>query len=384
MTRQAVLVAAGALLGATWGNGAAMMLCALLPLLWASAATRWSAGTVALAYYLVASRGLPFGAGIFFAASAPAWFGWALWLAVAMASAAVWTLAWQRDPAWRALGAPAALVVTALPPIGLVGWTNPLTASGLLYPALGFVGIGFLLLASYFMARRRREALAMFALAAVAANAYAIVVPAPAARGWLGQDTAFRQLQSGTASNLPQRLQLVVELAKRVQPGQVVILPETLLPAADSRLLYASVLLDDADDTLRNKGSAILVGTELVTPGKPRQNVLKVLGDSGQSLTQRVPVPIGMWRPWSADTYAADPLGAGVAMVHGQRIAYSICYEQVLVFPVLRSMLEQPAVLVGAANDWWARDTSVPAIQAQALDAWGRLFAVPVIKATNI
>lgn len=385
MTRQAVLVVAGALLGLTWGNGPIMALSAFLPLLWAVAENRWTSGAVTLAYYLAASRGLPFGAGIFFAATAPAWFGWALWLAVAVMSAGTWTLAWRVDPAKRALGAPIALVLTAVPPIGLVGWTNPLTAAGLLFPALGFVGIGFMLLLAYFMSWRRREALAMLAAAATIANVYALLGPhASPASGWSGQDTAFRQLQAGSMSNLPQRLQLVVELAQRMKPHQVVVLPETLLPADDPRLLYARVLLDDAADTLRSKGAVILVGTELQAPGRPRRNVLAALGDVGDPLVQRVPVPIGMWRPWSADTYAADPFGAGMGTIRGQRIAYAICYEQVLVFPIVRSMLHRPTILVGAANDWWARDTSIPAIQAQALDAWGRLFAVPVVRATNV
>lgn len=384
--RQGALVAAGAVLGLTWGNGPIMVLSALLPLLWHAASTRWNAGSVVLAYYLVASRGLPFGAGIFFAETAPAWFGWALWFAVGAISAGVWTAAWRADPVRRASGAPLALLITALPPIGLLGWTNPLTAAGLLFPGLGFVGIAFMLLAAYFLACRRREVVAMLAGAAVIANVCAIVwpAPAPAVQGWTGIDTEFQKLQAGSASNLAARLQLVIDLAQDMKPGQVAVLPETLLPAADPRLLYVKLLLDDAAATLQSKNAVILVGTELETPGKPRQNALVALGGGGRPLVQRVPVPIGMWRPWSAETYAADPLGAGVGTVHGTRIAYAICYEQVLVFPIVRSMVERPAVLVGAANDWWARETSIPAIQSQALEAWGRLFGVPVVQATNI
>ena len=65
-------------------------------------------------------------------------------------------------------------------------------------------------------------------------------------------------------------------------------------------------------------------------------------------------------------------------------VAYSICYEQLLVFPILISMAHDPDLIVGAANDWWARGTSIPTIQGQALDVWGRLFSLPVVRATNI
>jgi hypothetical protein len=108
------------------------------------------------------------------------------------------------------------------------------------------------------------------------------------------------------------------------------------------------------------------------------------LGDESAPLVQRVPVPIGMWRPWSAESIAADPLASGVGLVAGRKVAYSICYEQLLVFPVLVSLAHSPDVLVGAANDWWARDTSIPTIQGQVLDAWGRLFGIPVVRSVNL
>ena len=82
MRRDALLVLAAAACGFAWGHqGLALLivLAAAVPLLWGMAGNRWTAGAVALAYYLAASHGLPFGVGVFFAESAPAWFGWALW-----------------------------------------------------------------------------------------------------------------------------------------------------------------------------------------------------------------------------------------------------------------------------------------------------------------
>jgi len=112
--------------------------------------------------------------------------------------------------------------------------------------------------------------------------------------------------------------------------------------------------------------------------------VLVALGGDADPLVQRVPVPVGMWRPWAADSIAADPFGSGIGLVAGRRVAYAICYEQLLTFPLLVSMAYRPDVIVGAANDWWARSTSIPTIQGQVLDVWGRLFGLPVIRATNI
>lgn len=91
-----------------------------------------------------------------------------------------------------------------------------------------------------------------------------------------------------------------------------------------------------------------------------------------------------MWRPWADESVAADPLASGVGQVAGRKVAYSICYEQLLVFPLLVSMAHSPDLIVGAANDWWARDTSIPTIQKQALDVWGLLFDLPVVRAVNL
>lgn len=144
MTRGLLLVVAGALCGFAWGHEGLTWLtgfAALAPVLWSLTRSRWWAGAAALAYYLAASRGLPFGAGIFFAESAPMWFSWALWLVAGLVNVLPWLLLWSETPRRQAWTLPAALVLTAVPPIGFIGWVNPMTAAGVLFPGLGFVGL---------------------------------------------------------------------------------------------------------------------------------------------------------------------------------------------------------------------------------------------------
>ena len=57
---------------------------------------------------------------------------------------------------------------------------------------------------------------------------------------------------------MAQRLQLVIELAQAAKPGQVIVLPETILPARDPSLAFMGALLDDAGETLADKGAVIL------------------------------------------------------------------------------------------------------------------------------
>ena len=388
--RTTLLVVGGALCGFAWGHvGLSWLIClaVAMPLLWSLASSRWWAGVIASAYYLTASRGLPFGAGIFFAESAPLWFSWALWFAAGLVNALPWFLLWSETQRRKAWTLPAALALTALPPVGFIGWVNPLTAAGALFPGLGFVGLACLVVGLVLAVLRRWPAVAILASVAVASNIVALQAkPEPWVSAWSGQDTAFARLQTAAAPNFlaeGQRMAQVLMIAGQLQPGRVLVMPETVLPRVRQVNDFNASMLADLSAQLKAKGSAVLVGAEVVGPGHQLQNALVALGDESAPLVQRVPVPIGMWRPWSAESIAADPLASGVGLVAGRKVAYSICYEQLLVFPVLVSLAHSPDVLVGAANNWWARDTSIPTIQGQALDTWGRLFRVPVIRATN-
>ncbi|MDR3371772.1 nitrilase-related carbon-nitrogen hydrolase [Rhodoferax sp.] len=386
------LVASGTLCGLAWGHEGhtwLLGLAAVMPLLWHWSASRWLAGAVALAYYLAGSRGLPFGAGIFFAESAPAWFSWALWLVAGMVNALPWFVLWSQNPRRQAWTLPVTLALTALPPLGFIGWTNPLTAAGVVFPGLGFVGLILLVAGMVAVVLRRWPVVAAVAGVAVAANVSTAlwVKPPPWVAFWSGRDTHFARLQTDAKPDLlgeGQRVMQILMIAGQLEPGRVVVLPETVLPRARQGNDFAATMLADVSASLKAKGSAILVGAELAAPGQQLQNVLVALGDASGPLVQRVPVPIGMWRPWAAESVAADPLASGVGKVAGRKVAYSICYEQLLVFPLLVSVAHGPDLIVGAANDWWARDTSIPTIQGQALDSWGVLFGLPVVRATNL
>src|SRR6266567_6453283 len=74
---------------------------------------------------------------------------------------------------------------------------------------------------------------------------------------------------------------------------------------------------------------------------------------------------------------------AGTLQIAGRKAAVLICYEQLLIWPVLTSFREHPDLLVGIANDYWARSTSVPDIQWACVTSWARLFHVPILWAEN-
>lgn len=102
-----------------------------------------------------------------------------------------------------------------------------------------------------------------------------------------------------------------------------------------------------------------------------------------------MPVPVSMWQPWlswigEGDSARAHFLANPIVTSQGRRIAPLICYEQLLVWPVLQSMLHAPDMIVATGNGWWTAGTSIVGIQRASAEAWARLFGVPLVMAFNL
>jgi apolipoprotein N-acyltransferase len=137
--------------------------------------------------------------------------------------------------------------------------------------------------------------------------------------------------------------------------------------------------------TIAGSGKTLLVGAGTPIPGTPlHNNSIVIMSESWQAAVhQRIPVPGGMWNPLRRDGFAMNLLAPGTADVGDQRVAVLICYEQLLVWPMLRSAVERPTLLIAPSNDSWTASTRVPAIQHACVRAWARLFGLPLISAIN-
>ena len=61
-----------------------------------------------------------------------------------------------------------------------------------------------------------------------------------------------------------------------------------------------------------------------------------------------------MWNPFQPQGgVALNLLGPGTVDVGGQRAAILICYEQLLTWPMLRSAIEKPTILIAISNEAW-------------------------------
>lgn len=372
----------------SWGQAPCVLtFLPLVTLLWARSGSRRSAFLVMASYYLGASRGLLGGASVFFQdpdGMRSWWSGAVIWIAPNALLAAVWASAWgPQSRAWRAL---AALAIVSAPPIGVVGWANPLTSAGDLFPGLGWLGLclTLALTCSIASAPSWRVLAALGIAMAAAGAAKCIGVADVTSTAWMAIDTKLGKGadEGGDGFDQMQRLQREVESAAgRAPVGAILVLPE--LVAGDwsvDRTWWSPI-----DRILKKRGQTVVVGAHVADVGSRKSvNALFTIGAAASVvMPDRVPVPVSMWRPWSAEGTRADWFAPGVGRVGTTRVGHLVCYEQLLIWPALVSAAGSPDVLVGAANDWWARGTSVPVIQRQAVAAWGRLFGLPVVFASN-
>jgi hypothetical protein len=381
----------------SWGRAdtiVSLLAIAALPIAWAFTSNRWEAVALVASYYGAGERGLPHGAVVFFGDEAPAWCGFAMWGAVVLVLCVPYAIGWGRGGARRGVGFAFATAACVVPPFGLVGWLNPLSVAGVLFPAWGWVGLALCAIGLGSLAaldRKGRSSLVVVLVVALAAlsNFSGPRAPEPPTN-WLGFDTSFAKLSSAGTESAGQllasmrRVNWLVNVVDDMPNDSVLVLPETLLGRMDG---VTDSMLTDAERKLVRKHSRVLVGAEL-SRGSHYANSVVVLGardGDDRAAIQGIPVPISMWKPWAQDGATADLLArASTIAVGGKRIGVSICYEQLLAYSLLRLAADRPDVIAAVSNVWWASSTNIPTIQSQSVRAYARLFNVPVVFARNI
>lgn len=360
------------------GDPVALPLACAFPALWAFAPTRFAAGMVCAAYFLAASRGLPLGVANFYDSDFGT--GIALSLGAAAAFVIVHTVLWRKRPgAGRGLRFALAAVLMSVPPFGIVGWAQPVTAAGILFPGWGWWGLAAIAAILLTMTTTRWLVAVVIAAAFWAWSATHWVTPAPP-EGWVGLDTTFGSAL-GRMPDLDQSRALLARV--RATGARIAVLPES------AGGMWTPTISTFWMRGLRETEITVIAGAALVDRASYDNVMMESTSERVRLLyTERMPVPVSMWQPWLAWTgqsggVKADVFGNPVVESAGRRIAPLICYEQLLVWPVLQSMLHAPDVIVAIGNDWWTAGTSILAIQRASTQAWARLFALPLVLAFN-
>lgn len=391
------ILMAGALAYFTWISGFTGVAVAF-PFVWLFAGTRRAAFFAAVTYYLVGSRVIPDSAAAFFGDAASALQGYVLWFASSLTLGAVWGGLWtakaycrSRFP-WRLFGA---LLLVSLPPIGLIGWLNPLLSASSLFPGWGFGGLSLVLF--LWISPWALHRLPAWTTGVVGGVIIASVVAAhltekniPTLATWYAVDTNLGKYPSQVGKQVERQIGLLKQAKEGFGQGaKLILFPEQVggyqdmaivelwrrelprLPWSGKQVLMVGV--EQPIDGEGNVANALMVATEG-----------KILG----YVTARQTVPVAMWRPWAqGEHYPIDWFKTNIAPapVEGKMkpVAVVFCFEEFLVWPILTTMaLEEPVAILSVVNGWWAsKDEHI--LQRQHIEAWARLFGIPLLRAVN-
>jgi apolipoprotein N-acyltransferase len=386
----------------------------LMPPLALRAESRRAAYESALSYYAGALWPLMPGAENFFGPDVSPFAAFGLWAIAGLLLALPWPLVWTQNVQHALWRAPLGLALTVIPPLGIIGWASPLNAAGFLFPATGWCGLLFCALLTGALALWPKQATIATVCIAVVANLMHPPEPSTPA-DWKAISTHFGSIAHAVAYPLAE-----YQDAEKMQQealsarASVIVFPETVVPywTASTDVFWQQTLAK-----LKASGKTVLIGARIPTSAPATApaydfsaelailhsaslvastrsleaekwspayfNGLVIRGAQASIFEQRIPVPIAMWnplRPGSAPLHLAGP---GVIRIADKRAAILICYEQLIIWPVFTSMLRQPEVLIGAANDYWAADTAIPRFQRSAVQSWARLFRIPYLLAVN-
>lgn len=379
----AVLTTAAVLVGLVGWSGILVLLpvAMLFPALWAIAPSRFGAVLISAGYFLAASRGLPQGVANFYGNGMLAGIG--LWFAASATFVLVHAALWTSRSGWgRTLLYCAAAVLMSVPPFGIIGWAHPITAAGILFPGWSWFGLAAAAIGLMAMTTTAWP-IATVVLGGLSLWSAAMWTPPDMPDGWVGVDTQFRG-ENGQYADYAQQLETIALVRDAAAAGgSVIVLPESAagIWTPTTERLWRAALREL--DVIVNVG-AIEVGRD------GYDNVMAAITRSDARIIyrERMPVPVSMWQPWLEWTgqgggaranFFANP----VVDFAGQRVAPLICYEQLLIWPILQSALHFPDIIVASGNGWWTDNTNIVAIQRAATMSWARLFDLPLVMAFN-
>ncbi|MFB9952537.1 conjugal transfer protein TraB [Rhizobium puerariae] len=380
--RATLLIFASIAIGVVGWSGHVLLLPVAMgfPVLWSLTRTRLLAAPVSAGYFLAASRGLPQGVAAFY--SSDIWPGLLLWLCASMSFVIVHAILWTKNAGTRPFRYLIAVVIMAIPPFGITGWAHPVTAAGVLFPGWGWWGLGMITAGLAGLVTRIWPAVAI-ALTGFWLWSAAVWTDPKLPEAWRGVDLELG-VSLGREAGLQRQRDMIATVRGAASDGALyVALPESALgfwtPTVERIWTGAFI---DSDAT-------VIAGAARVD-ASGYDNVLVAIDRKGGHILyrERMPVPGSMWQPWrswfgGSGGARADFFANPVVSIGTSRAAALICYEQLIVWPVLQSMLHDPDLVVAVGNGWWTEGTSIVSIQRAATTAWAKLFAKPLVTAFN-
>lgn len=353
----------------------------LVPVLWVATQNRLSGGLVLFAFHLVATRGLIVGAVNYLSVSL--FVGVMLWVAYSFAIFLVGYAVWHHKISRRRFHMILLLILMVIPPFGLLIGGHPLLASGWLFPSFG--GWGFLLVICLMMLLTLKNR-PFF-------NSLMAVIPLLLIAGYLYQKPLVMDNWKGHQTQLPifnfeyqnsfikdfERHQLMIEEIKQSE-HRVHVFPESI--AGYWTKTAARHWVKQMKYIGHHK--VVVMGALQKAEGNSHYNVLVKVDRHKADVIyqQRYPVPVNMWNPWINDQNKIS-LNSGTVQIDQQSVGLLICYESILLLPMLENLFHHPDVLLFVSNLWWAPE-SVMLLMRQSMVSMSLLFTIPLVESSNV
>lgn len=335
------------------------------PVLLFKADSRMQAFFIALFYHMGATRSLALGAAKFYDDSI--FFGLTIWALGNAFNGLIYGALWHRHANIRIFTITLGILATALPPLGVLGWANPLTAAGVFFPGTGIAGLLYILGLYVCLAARSRGFLNVFVLLGLWCQ---ITSKVSKVDEIAGLSTSFQKTEDQGQGDFERQRSLMGRV--RNVKEKIVVLPEGILSGGWS----------EAGERLWAKEKkTVLLGVDLKLG---RSENIMVDSKRGKVYQQRQPLPFSMWRPFDSTSYAAQWFESPTIEVDGQKLAPLICYEGFLVWPVVHSYLAGATHIIATGNYWWAKHDGLPVIHESIIKSWSRLFSMPFAMAVNL
>ncbi|WP_413188690.1 conjugal transfer protein TraB [Paraburkholderia sacchari] len=391
------MIATGALLAlSAWYPGHQQILLLLLPAVWSRARGRASALALWMGYYLAGGRDIPLVCMRFFSGYGELTryeaftLGLLFWSAQACVLATPWALLKPQSNASAAsyaFCAASATVLVTVPPLGIIGWLSPAYVASALFPGwkapgliLGLTAIACA--ASFWRCRFARQLTTLLLILSAVAQSLASLPVVPSR--WVALDTRFGRFDQSSYAFIYARTQLVEAITQRAftAGATVVVLPEEIVGLWRPALAY---WWRKDLQALAAENRTLIIGLDLTVSGKPFRytDSALIVGASHGRIDSRQPVPAALWRPGAAVSAIRGSLMQPYLTVDGKRVAFSMCYEDLLWWPHWRMLLQSPDVLISLSNGWFDSDLALAHIQRQSIAGIAHLSGTPMLRAVN-
>nr|WP_269503945.1 conjugal transfer protein TraB [Burkholderia sp. IMCC1007] len=349
-----------------------------------------------MGYYLAGARDIPVVSMRFFSGYGELTrpeglvLGFLFWIAQACVLATPWAVLKpgpNAGAARYALCAAVATVLVTVPPLGIIGWLSPAYVASTLFPGwkapglmLGVTAIACAASVSHGPPVRHAATLLLI-LSAVARS----VASAPeVSSSWVALDTRLSRFDQSSYALLYARTQQVQAITQHAftAGATVVVMPEEIVGLWRPAMDY---WWRDDIQALVSAKRTLIIGMDLTVSGTPFRytDSAIIVGASRGRIDSRQPVPVALWRPGAAVSAIRGGMMQSNVIVAGKRVAFSICYEDLLWWPHWRVLLQSPDVLISLANSWFDSDLALVHIQRQGIAAIARLSGTPLLRAVN-